>query len=289
MASKKKMGPVVGITGFKTREQTQMMADWWEWRNPQIPHKLGVGVMMSRRTLLGEKSDYSKVFPPSAKVSEIFIRRPYLLNNLHYADFEGNGIKIEENLSRAIEVAGEALDAVQLDMVWPNPVKVMEGVRRSQIRPKLILQIGERAFEQVDNNPYNLVQKLSEGYFEVFDGILLDRSVGRGKKMDPDFLLPFVREISENLSDLAIIVAGGLGPKTAWLAEPLIKKYPWLGTDAEGRLRRNHKNLKSCPKEPVHWKFTVEYVNKTCRMLELSQPREAPSREDCCTPPRERG
>ncbi|MFA5934799.1 MAG: hypothetical protein WC827_02880 [Candidatus Paceibacterota bacterium] len=184
--------PYIGITDFMTFEQVKrMLAVFKAHLPPQSKRKLHVGVMMSYKTLNDLETKWSKVFPRKEDVCEIFGSKE-TYNCLHYADYGGNSDYLD--LSYAISFGGTGIHALQLDMIWPDPDDICNGIRDSRKQVEVILQIGKKALEEADNDPEIVVQKLGD-YVGIVNRILLDRSMGKGVGMDAEFLLPFTRAI----------------------------------------------------------------------------------------------
>src|SRR5688572_6825843 len=80
--------PYIGITDFTDPEQVLAMRDVFE-STGATTRQLHVGVMMSRKTMLGLESMYSKAFPPKERVQQIFYDTQ-TLNCLHYADYDSD-------------------------------------------------------------------------------------------------------------------------------------------------------------------------------------------------------
>ncbi len=126
------------------------------------------------------------------------------------------------------------MDALQLDMAWPEPDAVRSGVSAgAHRRIEVILQVGSAAFAAVGNGPRALVGKL-RAYDGAIQRVLLDRSGGKGVALVPQDLLPFARAIREELPGLGIGVAGGLGAENVdGLLEPFVREFPDVSVDAQ--------------------------------------------------------
>jgi len=250
--------PFISITDFTSYLQVQKMLliakKHNRTRSAEGIRKLGVGVMMSHKTLHGIPTKWAAVFPEKEKIANIFLDHSLAFNVIHYADYQGIDV-----LASLIEVAkwgGGNLNALQLDMTWPDPSVV---IKFREIFPniQIVLQIGAKAFEVIENNPSRLVWQL-EVYKNAIDYVLLDRSMGKGKTLNANDLLYFLDVISAKLPDLGLVVAGGLGPTTLGLLDPIIEKYPWVSTDAQGKLRPSGSNI-----DPIDWDFAKEYLEKS--------------------------
>lgn len=256
----------IGITDFTTRAETEKMLAVLRRESGKQPiRKLGVGVMMSHSTLNGLPSRFTDVFPPKEDVADIFVDDPLTFNVLHYADYRG--IDISRSLSKAAKWGGQNIQAIQLDMTWPDPEEI-EEFRDDYPNVKLILQVGKIAFEQIGENPKELVARLKSYYYEDIDYVLLDKSMGQGRRMSAELLLPFALAVNQELPDMGIITAGGLGPDTLHLVEPLLKVFPNLCIDAQGRLRPDiSDDPEHCISEPIHWDLAQTYLVRALTMF----------------------
>ena len=132
---------------------------------------------------------------------------------------------------------------------------------------EVILQVGKNAFKQASSQPENLatpmeiVRKLQE-YEGVVHRVLLDLSMGRGVEMDSNFLIPYIEAIKMHLPDMGIVVAGGLGPYTMRLAEPILKMYPGTSIDAQGKLRPSGDAL-----DPLDMGLCYDYIVEALKLV----------------------
>lgn len=253
------MIPYIGITDFLDSSQVQRMLNVFN-TNLEAGQKrrLHVGVMMSYKTLNNLGTCFAKAFPPKEKIASIF-SSDGVMNCLHYADYEG--ILVYENLIRAIGFGGIGMNALQLDMVWPDPTVVEEAVRISQKRLEVILQIGLNSIVKAGNSIEGIVKYLEE-YEGIIQHVLLDKSMGQGLVMDSVGFIPFIEAIKESFPNLGIAVAGGLGPDTIELLKPLVRRFPDISIDAQGRLRSSGNIL-----DPVEWDRAELYLVKALNLL----------------------
>lgn len=254
------MNPYIGITDFTDFEQVERMSRIFNANLPPGSKRmLHVGVMMSYKTLYDIPSRWQNVFPPKERIAGIF-SSDSVYNCLHYADYAPNP-DIWKSLAKAISYGGSRIHALQLDMTWPDPDDVAIEVSISGMKIEVILQIGKQALEEVDNEPRKVVERLAQ-YEDVIHRVLLDRSVGRGIGMEAEGLIPLVYAIRERFPALGIGVAGGLGPETMCLVEPLIGLFPDLSIDAEARLRPSGSAL-----DPVDWSMAERYLEKALQLF----------------------
>lgn len=258
----KPIKPYIGITDFMTWAQVEQMVSVFRANlQPGSNRLLGVGVMMSYKTLNGIETEWSKAFPPKELVASI-LGGAGTFNCLHYADYahrEG----FRDDLTRAIYWGGPFINAIQLDMTWPNPNDVQKAVEDStRYGLEIILQIGRKAFELADNDP-DKVLRFVEKYQGIIHRVLLDKSVGRGIPMKVEKLLPFVRAIKKAFPDLGLVVAGGLGPTTTHLVVPIVDEFPDISIDAQGKLRPSGNAM-----DPIDWNMAGEYLVEALKFIE---------------------
>jgi hypothetical protein len=238
--------PYIGITDFFNAEQVlAMQAVFATCKPAHSRRQLHVGVMISHKTLNNIPTVWQAAFPPKETIAEIFSCEG-VYNCLHYADYQGRP-GLSESLAQAIRCGGNGLHAVQLDMIWPDPLQVAAAIQGSARTLEVILQVGQIAFDQIQNDPQLLLDKLEE-YSGVIHRVLLDKSMGRGLGMNATELLPFALAIRRKFPRLGLTVAGGLGPTTAHLAKPLVDAIPDVSLDAQGKLRPSGNAL-----EPIDW------------------------------------
>lgn len=258
------MEQYIGITDFPNYPQVQQMRTVFESLAPGRL-KLMVGVMMNMETLHGEKSPWDKVWPPANKIGSIFQSHPKVFNTLHWSDFHDKTTAAD--IAKALQYCNShnGLDALQLDMPWPNPEMVWKGIQDSKIPTRdgiaVILMVGRKMVDMCDNSMTTLMDKLGE-YQHLVDGILLDMSGGRGVPMEHQVLREYVIAIKKNHPLFAVTVAGGLGPETMHLVKPLIQEFPWLSIDAQGKLRKSGDS-----KDPIDWPLAEAYLRAAIPMF----------------------
>ena len=261
----KSYAPYIGITDFQSRDEVLRMLDRFS-ELPDVftyPHKLMVGVMMSYKTLHGLPSKWTDIFPKKEDIANIFVHDPLLFNTLHYADYTNTDVA--DSIAQAIRSGGPHLDAIQLDMIWPSPRELSEGLAGSKKDLSVILQVGGTALQEVGNCRVRLARKL-EVYTGLIDGVVLDKSMWHGRPMDAEALLLYIEAITRQISWLRIGVAGGLGPDTMDLATPILQRYPKVSVDARSQLRQSGN-----PYDDVDWSLVEHYVEVADRFLARCQ------------------
>lgn len=217
--------PYLGVTHPTDASHVARLIETFRENIPRrAVRRLQIGVMTEDRM-------------PPPNVKEIFISLQ-TMNCLHFVDrgTRDRDHDLGTSLCHAIEACGMGINALQLNIPWPDPGQIANGVHTSRKPLEIILQIGRVAFGQADNNPDTVVRML-KNYEGVIHHILLDRSAGKGVAMDANLLLPFARAIRNNFPSIGLGFAGGLGPDTMDLAGPLLKEYPCSSVDAAVRLR----------------------------------------------------
>jgi len=230
-----------------------------ENRQPGSKRVLHVGAMMSFKTLNGHLTKWSGVFPPKETLETIFRSCEGVYNCLHYADYE-DWQTTYTDLALAIKYAGPSVHAVQLDMIWPGP-GMIELAIRSTSEIEVILQIGKQAMKVAGNDP-NMVAYLLQNYVGLIDRILLDKSMGHGLSMSAAELAPYAHAIRRRFPDLGLVFAGGLGPDSVGLVEPLVSEFPDISIDAQSKLRPSGNAL-----DPIDWSIAERYLIEALKLL----------------------
>lgn len=230
--------PYIGITGFTHSIEVQACLSLMKSDNNR---RLMVGVLATHKTLRGLPTSprWAAQMPDISDIPKLFVDHPKALNLVHYSTEEGKENTVGEdlwNLSRD-DISGPHFHGFQLNIAWPSVV-VLERYRRAfGAKQYIVLQIGEKAKQICNNNLAMIIQKLHP-YVGLVDAILLDPSSGRGTPFDPTVAYELLTAIRSDFNDhFDLGVAGGLGPDTLNLIEPLVGSFPLLNIDAQGQLR----------------------------------------------------
>lgn len=251
--------PYIGMTDVPSADWLTWMLDRYiEADGPKSGRMLHAGVMMSYKTLNAIETKWAAVWPKIEDVAAVFVPHPYILNTLHYADYEGR--EVVASLDLAARFGGASLDAIQLDMIWPD-AEIIKAFAESRPELRIILQVGAKALALIDDDADTLIERLKP-YEGAIHDVLLDKSGGRGLGMDAALLEPFIYEIRARRPDLGITLAGGLGPDTLRLVEPLARKFPELSIDAQGRLRPS-----GDAHDPIDIQRAADYLRKAIAMF----------------------
>ncbi len=252
--------PYIGICDFETSEQIMHFSKMMSARSSLLSDRLMMaGVMISRKTLNGIPSKWAAVWPPKEKLCDIFARHHRALNCLHYADFDGKDVLV--NLILACTFGGPNLDALQIDMIWPDR-EALWDFRDIRSDLKIVLQVNSRAMALQDDDPEK-VALLIEQYSPAINYVLLDKSMGRGRGMDAGALLPYCRAIRTCTPEIGLAVAGGLGPDSLHLLGPIIEEFPDVSIDAQGQLRKSGSSL-----DPIDWSRAEKYLHDAMTIFE---------------------
>jgi hypothetical protein len=265
--------------------EAKVMADELRRSRKNPNRKVMIGVMTHPLVLSDDSSvpeevrdSIREIFPSKEEMAGGFIDDPDVLNTVHYADLYGpNGPrKAEEapdvlkNLELVVRHGGENLHAIQLDLTWPSASELI------QFKDKypdviIILQVGKYALAELEGDRQAVVERLRQ-YQDAIDYALLDMSMGMGTNMEADGLLPMLRLIKEQLPDLGLAVAGGLGPDSVALLEPIANEFPDISIDAQGNLKH-----KDAPRDemghlvatyPADLSRSTEYIRNSCKLLD---------------------
>jgi len=269
----------VGICDVLAPEEARAMASELREHRKDPNRKVMIGVMAGHFTMRPDTEwgdDQRAVFPTREELADGFIDDPDVFNTIHFADlYRPKEVQtLFEDLELVVEAGGENLHAIQLDVTWPE-VDDLDRFKANYPDLAIVLQLGKSAFDMVDHDPQQMVDELDK-YGDSIDYVLLDLSMGKGKAMEAEGLLSALRLIRQELPGLGLAVAGGLGPETVHLLEPIAREFPDISIDAQGRLKH--------PDAPVdengHMVSTVsadlerseEYIRKSCAILD--NPKE---------------
>lgn len=260
----------ISITDFLEHAHVQRMATVFrEADGCETDLRLDIGVMTSRKVLNGLPSKFTNAFPKPQHIAKIFrTPEPQMVGHqrhiLHFADYEH--ATTLDDLLRAREFAGPELNGIQFDMIWPNPTMLsqLQSVFLADRKATLpiILQINSVMFQWAQGNPRKLLRRLWGNYNGLIDTILFDLSAGNGAPLQADLFIPFFDLFRERWPELNLAVAGGLGPDTLNLLEPLRSYFPNLSIDAQSNLRPSRN-----ARDPIDWDYAATYLRKAIRLL----------------------
>ncbi|HSI20362.1 MAG TPA: hypothetical protein VLA04_01455 [Verrucomicrobiae bacterium] len=249
--------PYIGITDFTDFDQVQAMQ---RIVPPDSDYLLHVGVMMSHRTLHGLPTEWAKAFPAKETIASIFAS-PDTYNCLHYADYKSRP-GLADSLATALSYVGKNITGLQLDMTWPDPGELLL-VQEQFPEMEIILQVGKQALLDAESSPAGMAARIKE-YEGIISRVLLDQSVGKGVPMDAQLLIALAKTVQDSFPDMGIVFAGGLGPASIHLLEPIRQAFPDLrfSIDAQGRLRASGSAL-----DPIDWELARLYLQRALAFL----------------------
>lgn len=249
----KNLEPYIGVCDFMSRDQVlEMLKVIKPYEHAHI--KLMIGTMTSYKVLYGKETKWSKIFPEPEDLKKIFsVSDPLLINCIHYADYENNP-NLEHALEYLVGICGPNLNAIQLDMVWPNSHELEIFKRNYDL--SLILQISKKAMVECHDNPNLVAKKIRNEYRGLISTVLLDCSMGRGVLIDVLEIEEYIKTIKKYAGDVEIDIAGGLGPDTIYKVQDLIRKYR-VSIDAQSKLRLSGKS-----EDPIDWELARRYIHK---------------------------
>lgn len=243
------MFPYIGITGFVSKEEMETFHRLFTIERKggksiknlidSLQRKIMIGVLVSQKTLLKELPDNYNRYPHIDDVRKIFIDDDTYFNCIHFNSKDFDNLFV--HLSMLAQIPN--IHGIQLNICWPPP-KILEQFKVQFPHIKLILQIGEDAYKEVEESPKSLYQELSK-YSNSIDFVLFDMSGGNGILIQVDkVLIKIIVDVSQKMPDIGIGIAGGLSHDTIMViseAFEALESFRYsprkISIDAEGRLR----------------------------------------------------
>lgn len=245
--------PYIGITGFMRREDSYEPLSRMALLGSD--RLFMVGVLASLKTLRGQENNLKNRYPEVRNIPRIFNDNHRALNLIHYNTKDTSSLC--DQLFWLTDIGGPSLWGFQLNIAWPSLVALTE-YRVRYPNSTLVLQVGSKAMKEAGYNPGILLAKVGM-YRSLVNYVLLDPSGGGGKSLDPEELKKYLGPLYASGMELGYGVAGGLSSTTLNLLEPLVKEFPDISIDAEGRLRDANDNLDQY--------LAVQYVKEACQLL----------------------
>jgi len=229
--------PYIGITGIVTPAESKVIT---QMSLGNSARQIMIGVLVSSQSLWGEPHKLPNRYPNTHEIAGIFTHNPATFNVIHYNTDQP--ATLSDQLAEVRRLAGPNLHGFQLNMAWPS---VPELRRFTDQNPdqQIILQINREAFGAVEGLTGGIIYKLKQEYLGFVDHILLDLSAGYGLPLETAWAREQLQELQDAELGIGLGVAGGLGPASLQLVEPLAKDFPELSIDAEARLRDGNDNL----------------------------------------------
>lgn len=259
----------IGFTGITDSEDLTKILTTSVPRNST--HHVMVGVLASDKTLRGEQNKWPGRYPIKEKLASVFVGHERTINLIHLHT-ESATTQLLRNMEIVHELgvfnfgSVSQLCGFQLNVRWPE-IRVLERYRKTydteNRRMIIVLQVGKGAMEEVHWDANHMAERVKE-YGNLIDYILVDPSGGRGIKFNPALIAPCLQAIKERCrQELRPVVAGGLGPETFNLVEPLLKEFPDISIDAEGKLMDSDGRLSvEATKIYLNRSFDMMYRNR---------------------------
>lgn len=250
--------PYIGVTGFMSFEEVSgTLSDIDSIGEERL---FMVGLLASFKTLQRLPNKWPGRYPLMEELQNIFPDTRKCLNLVHYNTKEPETLLTQ--LLALTYIAGKNLDGFQLNLTWPSAraIEDYKSLSETQTEKTIVLQIGGGAFEKVSHSPKKLADKVHNEYAGLIDYVLLDPSGGTGQPFDPIVARGYLEALSAKNNDFGLGVAGGLSPTTLHLIEPLVKDFPDLSIDAEGRLRNTED-------DSLNVQVTRDYIKKSYELF----------------------
>ena len=230
MGQNKKPISYVGITGICAPEQSAALVSI----AAGMRRRLMIGVLVSDASMEGQPDRWPRRYPPPASAADIFSDHPAAFNVVHYNTHDPS--TLARQLTEIVRLVGSRLHGFQLNMAWPAP-RQLALFREECPGVQIIIQLNREAFDIIAGLPDGVSGKLRREYGGLYDHALLDLSAGHGEMLEPVWAADQLRRLYGADLDAGLGVAGGLCAESLPMIEPLIREFPDLSIDAEGRLR----------------------------------------------------
>lgn len=238
--------PYVGVNAPMSENQIRAVGDLYSEfggmeKEPLLEPFLGL--MVSYKLLHGQEMNpqWARHYPALSRIPQFMdaARDAGMKCIIHYNTKNPN---LCEELVALERLWQRVPDGWQLNVVWPDPRELEKYLAQTEhARVQFIAQVGGKAFDMVGQNAQFTGRRLSD-YDYLASYVLFDLSGGVGKELDPEASVPVLDAIYEH-ARLGVAVAGGLGPMTMHLLQPLLDRYPHLSWDAQGQLRSEDDDL----------------------------------------------
>lgn len=229
--------PYIGITGFMSRKDAEEA--WNRFSHPD--RLLMIGVLANNKTVEQLTQDQPQRYPHIADIATIFPTkgtiRPNILNLIHFNTSDTSTLAY--HLEVLTSIAGRSFGGFQLNVPWVDP-NILQTYRKRHPGKKIVLQI-RRSF-----SPRKAAELIAERYARLFDYLLIDQSLGTGRKLKVGRTRKYLQCFREvGVEEYAgLVISGGVCAQTApSLVGPLVDEFPNLSVDMEGRIRDKYDRL----------------------------------------------
>ena len=236
------LAPYIGVTGLTSSRDTENVVSLFGGNQEHI---LMIGVLASWKSLrsLPMKPEWKKQTPPTWQIEDILAKKnpPRVVNLVHLSTDEEHQEDLWADLVEIWAKALKRIEGFQVNATWPDLTQ-LKKFRQQHTGCRLVLQIGTKAI-QVAGSTEGILKRLAP-YIGTINDILLDSSGGKGQPLDPASAIRILSEIKAKGWQLGLGVAGGLGPDTLHLLEPVIKAVGnTISIDAQSALRTEDSQL----------------------------------------------
>ncbi len=241
------MDKYVGVCGLMTRAQAAQVLHYVPSLLPINPitdshicPKLMVGALVSYKTLCGAANKYPNKFPPINTLGSIPIDDERIINCVHYNTdkAEDKADSLLHQLSRVVNMAGELLDAIQLNVALPDPAQ-LEEFKKLNRSISIVLQVSPNLPQYRGWTIDRIVTEMVRAYDHVAAKFLIDYSRGLGQALDPQRVRDFIDAFAAHgVKCNRLTIAGGFRPENiVRLAGDIVARHPLISLDAENGLR----------------------------------------------------
>lgn len=228
-----------GVTGFTTRAEVREALSV-----VPMDRKLMCGVLLSTKSLQGERGKHFRRYPEPATIADIFVADKRVVNLLHVAFGNSLSPVLLGNLLSLVNRSGVMLlDGFQFNGTWPMN-RDLDGLDESDFAHglRVVLQVrpvkAEIAF--ADKEPIvrrnAIAQAREANAITRATDVLIDASLGRGDPIDVALADVYVRAFKKHAPRLHVGIAGGLCAREMPRVYDLVRGHD-LSVDAEGQLR----------------------------------------------------
>lgn len=158
------------------------------------------------------------------------------------------------------------LNAIQFDMLpWHTDKTLLPFVEEIKESTGINILLQAHGPAMLELGPKETTKRLGH-YAAALDFVLFDASHGRGVRMNPASLKPFLDETyaSQALAGMGVAVAGGLNATAIRESLPeLLAQYPDLSWDAEGQLH----HPEGSPDRALDLSATLNYLEASQEAL----------------------
>ncbi len=230
--------PYIGITGVTTTAQVRSLEETFQSTREGLPdHILHIGLLVNQTPEV--PVDRRHLYPSKKTCRTICsFGDSRVMNTLHITDTSGSRANhLGHDLKSILNETGVP-DAIQLDLSWPCPQQIKDGLDKHLPDLSIILQVNFREIHEDSSiGPTALALKLKR-YAGLITHIVLDGSLGRAIPLDLKKISPYLKKIREYHPDLRIVIVGGLGPDSLPEYQEIEIFLPHLSFDAEGELQK---------------------------------------------------